>query len=166
MSHLPLPLPEGVLCTLIGAPGSGKSTFAARYPSTWRLNLDTYRGLATDSEADQTATPVAAEIQNLLLDARLSRNLRVVVDSTNLHAHVRAGLLARARYWQRPTCAVLFDVPLDTAQARNADRGRIVPPDVVRDLHQLLPSTDQLAVEGFARVYRISEIVSPLPVEQ
>ncbi|MFI2471525.1 AAA family ATPase [Streptomyces globisporus] len=157
MSHLPLPLPEGAVCALIGAPGSGKSTFAARFPSTWRLNLDTYRALATDDEADQTATPVAAQIQNLLLDARLSRNLRVVVDSTNLHAHVRAGLLARARYWQRPAVAVLFDVPLDTVLTRNSTRRRVVDPHVVTDLHQTLPTTEQLRDEGFETVYAISE---------
>ncbi|MCT6782242.1 ATP-binding protein [Streptomyces sp. CS7] len=158
MSQHPLPLPEGAVCALIGAPGSGKSTFAARYPSTWRLNLDTYRALATDDEADQTATPVAAEIQNLLLDARLSRNLRVVVDSTNLHPHVRAGLLARARYWQRPTCAVLFDVPLDTALTRNASRSRVVDPHVVTDLHQRLPTAEQLAAEGFGAVHQVSDL--------
>lgn len=157
MSHIPLPLPEGAVCALVGAPGSGKSTFAACFPSTWRLNLDTYRGLATDDEADQTATPVAAEIQTLLLDARLSRNLRVVVDSTNLHPHVRAGLLARARYWQRPAVAVLFDVPLDTALARNSTRSRVVDPHVVTDLHQRLPTAEQLTVEGFGAVHRISD---------
>ncbi|MBK5993345.1 AAA family ATPase [Streptomyces sp. MBT58] len=157
---LPLAPPGGALITLIGAPGSGKSTFAARYPSTWRLNLDTYRALATDDEKDQTATPVAAEIQNLLLDARLSRNLRVVVDSTNLHTHIRAGLLARANYWKRPALAVLFDVPLDTALARNAARSRVVDPNVVTDLHHLLPTTEQLAAEGFDAVHLISDLRS------
>ncbi len=153
---LPLTPPDGSMITLIGAPGSGKSTFAARYPSTWRLNLDTYRALATDDEADQTATPVAAEVQNLLLDARLSRNLRVVVDATNLHGHVRAGLLARARYWQRPAVAVLFDVPLDTVLTRNAARNRVVDPHAVTNLHQLLPTTEQLTSEGFDTVHRIA----------
>ncbi|MEU5372487.1 AAA family ATPase [Streptomyces sp. NPDC005951] len=157
MSQYPLPLPEGAVCALIGAPGSGKSTFAARFPSTWRLNLDTYRALATDDESDRTATPVAAEIQNLLLNARLSRNLRVVVDSTNLHAHVRAGLLARALYWQRPTVAVLFDVPLDTVLTRNFTRSRVVDPRVVTDLHQMLPTAEQLTAGGFGTVHRISD---------
>ncbi|MFB6906840.1 AAA family ATPase [Streptomyces bacillaris] len=160
---LPLTPPDGSMITLIGAPGSGKSTFAARYPSTWRLNLDTYRALATDKEDDLTATPVAAEIQTLLLDARLSRNLPVIVDSTNLHHHVRAGLLARARYWQRPIQAVLFDVPLDTALTQNNNRPRVVPPHVVRDLHQLLPSVEQLEAEGFETVYRVSEAARVAP---
>ncbi|MFC9602472.1 AAA family ATPase [Streptomyces niveus] len=109
------------------APGCGKSTFTARYPASWRVCLDVYRRLATDSEADQSATPAASEIQNLLLDARLSRGLRTVVDSTNVFGHVRAGLTARARYWQRPAVAVLFDVPLATAEGQNAARGRVVP---------------------------------------
>ncbi|MFF0509133.1 AAA family ATPase [Streptomyces fimicarius] len=157
MSQHPLPLPEGVVCALIGAPGSGKSTFAARFPSTWCLNLDTYRALAADTEADQSAAPVAVDVQKLLLDARLSRGLRAVIDSTNLEPAVRAGLLARARRWNRPTVAVLFDVPLGTILARNGDRTRVVAPRVVADLHHLLPTTEQLTAEGFGTVYRISD---------
>ncbi|MFG2220448.1 AAA family ATPase [Streptomyces sp. NPDC048685] len=155
----PLNVP-GTLCVLIGPPGSGKSTFAARYPDSWRVCLDTYRRLATDDEADQSATPVAAEIQSLLLDARLSRGLAVLVDSTNVFPHVRAGLLARARYWQRPAVAVLFDVPLATVEAQNAGRDRVVPLHIVREHHQLLPDVEQLHREGFAAVHLFSELLA------
>ncbi|MCZ1012679.1 AAA family ATPase [Streptomyces lydicus] len=156
----PLNLPVDALCALIGPPGCGKSTFAARYPDSWRVSLDSYRRLATDSEIDQSATPVAVEIQNLLLDARLSRALPVLVDSTNIHPHVRAGLIARARYWQRPTVAVLFDVPLATVEAQNAGRDRMVPVHIVREHHQLLPTADQLRAEGFTEVYLASDLTT------
>ncbi len=155
-----LDLPDGALCALVGPPGSGKSTFAARYPDSWRVCLDVYRCLATDSEADQSATPVAAEIQNLLLDARLSRRLNVLVDSTNVFPHGRAGLLARARYWQRPAVAVLFDVLLPRVEAQNAGRDRVVPLHIVREHYQLLPDVDQLHREGFAAVHLISELLA------
>ncbi|MDK0524835.1 ATP-binding protein [Streptomyces sp. ML-6] len=154
----PLHIPTGTLCALIGPPGCGKSTFASRYPASWRVCLDEYRLAATDSMADQSATPVAARIQNLLLDARLSRNLPVLVDSTNVFAHVRAGLLARARYWQRPVIAVLFDLPLETVEARNAGRDRVVPLTIVREHHQLLPTPGQLHAEGFAAGHPVSEL--------
>ncbi|MFE4369642.1 hypothetical protein ACFRMN_15670 [Streptomyces sp. NPDC056835] len=38
----------GTLAVLIGVSGSGKSTFAASYPSSWTLCLDAYREMATD----------------------------------------------------------------------------------------------------------------------
>ncbi|MDQ1022450.1 putative kinase [Streptomyces umbrinus] len=157
----PLTLPAGTVCALVGPPGCGKSTFAARYPASWRICLDLYRLAATDSEADQTATPVAAKIQNLLLDARLARNLCTILDSTNVMAHVRAGLLARARYWQRPTTAVLFDVPLATVETQNTARDRVVPPHVVRELHELTPTREQLLAEGFGTVHLASELAEP-----
>ncbi|MGW7620792.1 AAA family ATPase [Streptomyces antimycoticus] len=156
----PLPLPAGTMCALVGPPGCGKSTFALRYPASWRICLDLFRLAATDSEADQTATPVAAEIQNLLLDARLARNLRTILDSTNVVEHVRAGLLARARYWQRPTAAVLFDVPLATVENQNASRDRVVPLHVVRELHELTPTREQLLAEGFGTVHLASELAT------
>ncbi len=148
-----LTLEPSTLAVLIGAPGAGKSTFAARYPASWRVSLDTYRELATGDAADQSATPVAAQIQDLLLDARLARGLTTVVDATNVYPHVRTGLLARARYWQRPALAVLFGVPLHICQARNAARPRQVPDDVLRELHQRLPTAHQLQAEGFTTIH-------------
>ncbi|WP_329046653.1 ATP-binding protein [Streptomyces sp. NBC_01422] len=156
----PLDLPAGALCVLVGPPGCGKSTLAARWPDSWRVCLDRFRELATDSEADQTATSVAVEIQNLLLDARLSRARTTIVDSTNLETRIRADLLSRARHWQRATVAVLFDVPLDVVEARNASRRRVVHRHVVRELHQLLPTSDQLQDEGFTDVHLISRLTA------
>ncbi|MFC9759080.1 hypothetical protein ACFXPY_34140 [Streptomyces sp. NPDC059153] len=49
-----LNLTDGTLCTLIGPPGCGKSDFAARYPDSWRVCLDTYRNLATDDFPNKT----------------------------------------------------------------------------------------------------------------
>lgn len=148
-----LPLVDGTLVVLVGIPGCGKSTLASQYPASWRVCLDEYRLAATDDMADQSATPVAVQIQNLLLDARLARGLTTLADATNVFAHVRAGLLARARYWQRPAVAVLFDVPLAIAEAQNADRERVVPGDVLHDLHAQMPTAEQLHAEGFTAVY-------------
>ncbi|MGW2540700.1 AAA family ATPase [Kitasatospora sp. NPDC001574] len=147
----------GSLIALVGGSGAGKTTFATRYwPATWRLSLDDYREMATNSVADQSATPVADQIQNLLLDARLSRSLTTVIDATGLYAHVRATLLARARYWQRPCAAVLFDVSLERRRAQNAARERVVPDHVLLDQERLVPTAEQLLCEGFARVETVT----------
>ncbi len=83
-----------------------------------------------------------------------------MVDSTNVYPHVRAGLPARARYWQRPVAAVLFDVPLDIVETQNAARDRVVPAEAVRDLHRQFPTTAQLRKEGFRTVHLISELTA------
>ncbi|WP_424892184.1 AAA family ATPase [Streptomyces sp. XH2] len=159
-SARPFPFDPGTLVVLVGIPGCGKSRFAARYPASWRVSLDEYRLAATDDMTDQSATPVAAQIQTLLLDARLARRLTTLVDATNIYPHVRAGLLARARYWQRPTTAILFDIPLETAQAQNANRARVVPTSVLRDLHPQLPTAGQLRSEGFDAVHRVGDLAA------
>ncbi|MFF1908241.1 AAA family ATPase [Kitasatospora sp. NPDC058218] len=159
----------GTLVVLVGGSGAGKTTFATRrWPASWRLNLDSYREMATDSAADQSATPVADQVQTLLLDARLSRALTTVIDSTGLYAHVRASLLARARYWQRPACAVLFDVSLERRRLQSSGRERVVPDHVLLDQERLMPSAEQLLGEGFARVETVTATspayLDPAPV--
>ncbi|MFC8593077.1 AAA family ATPase [Streptomyces atroolivaceus] len=42
-------LPAGALCVLVGPPGCGKSTLASCWPESWRVCLDRFRELATDS---------------------------------------------------------------------------------------------------------------------
>ncbi|MBT1188695.1 hypothetical protein HET69_33115 [Streptomyces sp. CJ_13] len=64
-------------------------------------------------------------------------------------------MLVRARYWQRPAIAALFDVPLETVEERNATRARSMPG---RDHHQLLHTPDELLAEGFIAVHRISDL--------
>lgn len=80
-----------------------------------------------------------------------------------MHPHVRAALLARARYWQRPIVAVLFDTALETVEAQNATRDRVVNTGVLRELHSLLPTVDQLHGEGFHQVHPVSELAPVAP---
>lgn len=143
----------GAVVVLVGPSASGKSTYAERFAPTARICLDTLRGQVADSEADQSATTVAAQIQDLLLDARLSRNLLTVVDATNLLPHVRAKILARARAYRRPCVAVLFNgVDLAECERRNAGRDRQVPTELLRWQHTLIPTVEQLLDEGFTEV--------------
>nr|WP_035875932.1 AAA family ATPase [Kitasatospora cheerisanensis] len=145
------------LIVLVGGSGAGKSTFAAaRWPATSLLCLDTYRAMATDDAADQSASTVAAAVLDLLLDARLARGLPTVIDSTALEQPWRTHLLARARYWQRPTHAILFDLPLELRRRLNAVRERVVPDHVLLDQECLVPGVDQLLAEGFDRVDRVT----------
>ncbi|WP_405740442.1 AAA family ATPase [Streptomyces sp. NBC_01525] len=154
----------GTLIVLVGPAGSGKTTYAAAFPDTWRVSLDAYRRLATDDAADQTATPTAAQIQNLLLDARLARGLTTIVDSTNVFAHVRAGLLARGRYYDRPITVVLFTTPRTLCEQRNAARDRRVPVDVIHAQDTSRPTREQLLAEGFTDIRLAPPTTAPLTV--
>jgi hypothetical protein len=65
-------IPELSLVVLIGASGSGKSTFAARhFKHTEMLSSDFCRGLVTDDENDQSATRAAFEALHFIAGTRL-----------------------------------------------------------------------------------------------
>ncbi|ALC32310.1 AAA family ATPase [Streptomyces sp. CFMR 7] len=156
----PLNLPAGALCALIGPPGSGKSTFArTHFKSTEIVSSDFCRALVADDENDQSATGDAFEVLYSIADKRLKRGLLTVIDATNLRGPDRLWLLGRARYWQCPLVAVLFDVLLGIVQAQNAARDRVVPSGVVAEFHALLPTVDQLHDEGWDTVHLASTII-------
>ncbi|WP_052862575.1 AAA family ATPase [Streptomyces sp. Tu6071] len=148
--------PPGSLIVFVGAPAAGKSTAAAHFPQASRICLDTYRGLLTGDEGDQSANAQVVAMQEIVLDARLERGLTTVADSTNTAPTARTFLVQRARHHGRLVHAVLFDTPLEECLARNAARERRVPEHVIRAKHAQLPSLDELLAEGFDTAARWS----------
>jgi protein phosphatase len=140
---------------LVGASGSGKSTFAARHflPSEV-LSSDALRALVAGDERDMSATADAFEILHLVAARRLAAGRLTVVDATNVEPASRRPLVALAREHGCEPVAIVLDLPAALCVARNQARGdRRVPPRVVRRQHGLLRRwLGGLEREGLRRV--------------
>ena len=80
-------IPDFALIVLIGASGSGKSTFAARhFKPTEIISSDYCRGLVSDDETDQSATADAFDPGARHRGNRLKRPASTVIDATNVRA--------------------------------------------------------------------------------
>src|SRR4051812_45082570 len=67
-----LDIPDFALVVLIGASGSGKSTFAAKhFVSTEVISSDYARGLVSDDETDQSVSADAFELVRAIAEKRL-----------------------------------------------------------------------------------------------
>jgi predicted kinase len=152
---LAIRVPDGALVLLLGASGSGKSSFALRhFDADAVISSDRLRGKLAGDEADQESTDAAFRRLDHWLDARLAAGFLAVVDATNVEWMRRTELLRRARHYGRPAVAIVFDMPLDLCLARNAARPRNVPLAVVRRQHaQLRRDLDRLDLEGFRAVH-------------
>jgi protein phosphatase len=151
----PLRIPGDGMVVLMGASGSGKSTFAARhFGPTDVLSSDALRGLVAGDESDQSATEDAFELLRLALRMRLARGRLTVVDATNVQRWARRLLLDAARREGRPAVAIVLDLPLALCLKRNELRlVHRLPASAIRRQHRwLVESMPMLAAEGFARV--------------
>ncbi len=80
-----LPIPELSFVVLLGASGSGKSTFAVKhFKPTEVLSSDFCCGLVSDDENDHAATKEAFEILHFIAAKRLAAGRLTVVDATNV----------------------------------------------------------------------------------
>ncbi|MFD3484746.1 AAA family ATPase [Streptomyces sp. NPDC058665] len=80
-----LPVTDLSLVVLIGATGSGKSTFArAHFKPTEVISSDFCRGLVADDENDQSASGDAFDVLHYIAGKRLAAGRRTVVDATSL----------------------------------------------------------------------------------
>ena len=152
-------LPRSALVVLIGPPGAGKSTFAARHFSpTEVVSSDACRALVADDQGDMAATAAAFRVLHAIARERLRAGRLVVIDATNVQASSRKPLAAAAARFGRPMVGVVFDLPLQLCLARiDERRARAVPPDAVRRLHaHLKASLARLPEEGFEAVHVFS----------
>ena len=149
-------LPDPSLVLLVGASGSGKSTFArSRFAPHEVVSSDECRAWVCGDASSQEATRDAFDVLHLVVGRRLSRNLLTVVDATNVEDHVREALLGIARRHHVQPAAIVLDLPEDDCLRHDAGRpGRRVPHDVIRkQLADLRRSLPLLAEEGFGRVH-------------
>jgi protein phosphatase len=80
-----LEIPDFSLVVLIGATGSGKSTFASRwFRPTEIVSADHCRGLVCDDETDQSVTADAFDLARAVAEKRLKNRRLTVIDATNV----------------------------------------------------------------------------------
>lgn len=151
-----LRIPDMALVVLVGASGSGKSTFAARhFAATQVLSSDRFRGLVADDENDQSATTAAFDALHHVAGLRLAAGRVTVIDATSVKREDRAPLVALAREHHVLPVAIVLDVPEEVCHGRNHGRpDRPFGPHVVRRQRaELRRSLTSLQREGFRRVH-------------
>lgn len=148
-------VPDLSLVVLVGASGSGKSTFAAEHFGPFEtVSSDFCRGLVSNDETSQAATADAFDVLTYIVGKRLDAGLLTVVDATNVQPHARKSLAELARAHDVLPVALVLDVGEDVCLARNAERAEPLPAHVVRRQgEQLRRSLRGLGREGFRDVH-------------
>lgn len=126
-------IPDLSLVVLMGAAGSGKSTFAQKhFLETEVLSSDFFRSLVADDPTDQGASKAAFEALHFIAEKRLSAGKLTVVDATNLSTVGRDQLIQIAKKHDVTLVGIVFDLPEEVCQAHNLQRERSVPASVVK----------------------------------
>ncbi|MFD6294430.1 polynucleotide kinase-phosphatase [Streptomyces sp. NPDC060235] len=152
-----LPVTDLSLVVLIGASGSGKSTFARRhFKPTEIISSDFCRGLVADDENDQSASGDAFDVLHYIAGKRLAAGRRTVVDATSVQQDSRRQLVELARKHDVLPIAIVLDVPEEVCAERNAartDRAGMPRRVIQRHVRELRRSLRQLEREGFRKVH-------------
>ena len=151
-------IPRLCVVAMVGASGSGKSTFAKNhFKSTEVLSSDYFRGLVSDDENDQSASGAAFDALYYIAKKRLESNKLVVVDATNVLQKSRADILELAKAHDVLAVAIVLNTPENVCVERNANRPDRQFGDHVIKRHctDLKKSLRSLKKEGFRYIYVI-----------
>lgn len=152
-----LPVTDLSLVVLIGASGSGKSTFARKhFKPTEIVSSDFCRGLVADDENDQSASRDAFDVLHYIVGKRLAAGRLTVVDATSVQSESRKQLVQLARSHDVLPIAVVLDLPEEVCIARNAarpDRADMPRHVIQRHRRELRRSLSGLEREGFRKVH-------------
>lgn len=151
-------IPELSLVVLIGATGSGKSTFAKKhFKPTEIVSSDICRGLISDDENNQAVSSDAFALARYIAGMRLKRGLLTVIDATNVQEESRRDWVNLAREYHVLPVAIIINVPEKVCVERNklrSDRNmgaHVIP----QHISQLKRSLKKLKYEGFRHVIEL-----------
>ncbi|WP_314613476.1 polynucleotide kinase-phosphatase [Streptomyces stackebrandtii] len=157
-----LPVTDLSLVVLVGATGSGKSTFARRhFKPTEIVSSDFCRGLVADDENDQSASKDAFDVLHYIVGKRLAAGRLTVVDATNVQQEARRQLVQLARSHDVLPIAIVLDLPEDVCRSRNAgrpDRADMPAHVIQRHRRELRRSLRGLEREGFRKVHVLRSV--------
>ncbi|MFF3349237.1 polynucleotide kinase-phosphatase [Streptomyces sp. NPDC002779] len=152
-----LPVTDLSLVVLVGASGSGKSTFARQhFKPTEVISSDFCRGLVADDENDQSVSKDAFDVLHYIAGKRLAAGRRTVVDATSVQQDSRRQLIELAKRYDVLPIAIVLDVPEEVCAERNAartDRADMPRRVIQRHIRELRRSVRQLEREGFRKVH-------------
>lgn len=116
-------IPDFALVVLIGATGSGKSSFARKhFLETEIVSSDACRAIVSDDETDLAATGDAFDLLNYTASIRLKRRLMTVIDATSVKREDRAKLVQLARKYHALPVALVLDIDPKICHERNQSR--------------------------------------------
>ncbi|MDJ0618487.1 MAG: polynucleotide kinase-phosphatase [Calothrix sp. MO_192.B10] len=156
-----LTIPELSLVLLIGASGSGKSTFARKHFQSFEvISSDFCRGLVSNDENNQAASKDAFEVLHFITAKRLEAGKLTVIDATNVQPEDRKSLVQIARQYHCFPTAIVLNLPEQLCHDRNQKRSdRNFGPHVVRrHIQSLRRSLRGLEREGFRYVHILNSI--------
>jgi F420-dependent oxidoreductase-like protein len=144
-------LPAPCLVVLVGASGSGKSTWAAAHFAPEQIvSSDMLRAVVGAGEDDLSASDDAFALLEQIVERRTRRGLTTVVDTLGLDPLRRRAWVLLARQHAMPCVAVAFATPLAQCRARNRERHKAVPQRVLAaQARQFRDQQPQLADDGF-----------------
>jgi protein phosphatase len=155
---LDIAIPDFALVVLIGASGSGKSTFAAKhFLPTETVSSDKARGLISDDESNQGVTTDAFDLVRVIAEKRLRHRKLTVIDATNVRAADRKAWIELARRWHALPVALVIEPGIDICVERNKLRperrfGAAVVQRMVAEIRRGLRG---LGREGFRQIWEL-----------
>ena len=134
------------LYTMVGIPGSGKSTIANQIPNAVIISSDAIRKELYGAEEIQGNGKQVFDLVYKRIGEELTKGNDVVFDATNLTPWTRKAVFR----FSAEHIAVFVNTSLDDCLTRNAARSRVVPKEVIFKMNgRLIPPSK---LEGFKTI--------------